>query len=104
VRSYVPLPVRVRVPLVRESVCVVWSGRIRVTQCALPRLRELSKRTSSTDDGFVVLLDDDLRYRAWALTWLERAITDDETRARHACARLCTDRGLLRAPPLRHCA
>ena len=66
--------------------------------CALPRLRELaySRRVGSRrghgggitgrDDAgaFAVLLDDDLRYRPWALSWLERAITDDTARQRHA--------------------
>ena len=35
-------------------------------------------------NGFAVLLDDDLRYKPWALEWLERAIQDDPGRTRHA--------------------
>ena len=51
--------------------------------CALPRLRELAT-ASGGRDAFAVLLDDDLRYRSWALQWLARAIDDDPTSARHA--------------------
>lgn len=52
--------------------------------CALPRLRELAAATGAPSDAFAVLLDDDLRYRPWALQWLERAINDDTSRVRHA--------------------
>ena len=35
-------------------------------------------------DAFAVLMDDDLRYKTWALQWVERAIRDDPGRTRHA--------------------
>ena len=44
-------------------------------------MRELAR---GKDDAFAVLLDDDLRYRAWALSWLESAILTDARRERHA--------------------
>jgi len=47
----------------------------------MPRLRSLS---AGDGNSFAVLLDDDLRYKPWALEWLERAITDDVTSERHA--------------------
>ena len=50
--------------------------------CALPRLRAIA--SGYAEDTFAVLLDDDLKYKPWALQWLERAITDDPNKARHA--------------------
>ena len=35
-------------------------------------------------DTFAVLMDDDLKYKPWALQWVERAIRDDPGRTRHA--------------------
>lgn len=75
--------------------------------CALPRLRAIASRIGDSSgggggggdsgseaarrgllregsDGFAVLLDDDLKYKTWALEWLERAIRDDPGRTRHA--------------------
>ena len=42
--------------------------------CALPRLRELTKSSAGAGSAWAVLMDDDLRYRPWALALLERAI------------------------------
>lgn len=51
--------------------------------CALPRLRALA---TASQDAWAVMLDDDLKYKRWALQLLERAIMDDhrEAPSRHA--------------------
>jgi hypothetical protein len=57
--------------------------------CALPRLRQLAARHSGASGGassraFAVLLDDDLRYKPWALDYLEGVIREDANGERHA--------------------
>lgn len=52
--------------------------------CALPRLRELARADAGRGGQWVVLVDDDLKYRQWALATLEHAIREDVGRERHA--------------------
>ena len=52
--------------------------------CALPMLRSLAAAEPDGRRAFVVLLDDDLRYRRFALEWLELAIQSDGRAERRA--------------------
>jgi len=52
--------------------------------CALPVLRSLAAAEPDGRRAFVVLLDDDLRYRRFALQWLELAIQSDGRGERRA--------------------